>query len=113
MMITEVFMNSGAASFQVDQKGKVVNERRVTCFRELNEFEKQGLTPTSTVDHGKDQWLYFDDGKHMGRAEVREMKKKVQQRKTRISMNPGMMDIDDKDDDFGKIKLTDGEAVDG
>jgi len=59
--ITEVFMNSGAAS-RIEDQGEWRNERRVTSFRELNEFEKAGLTPTSTVDHGKDQWLYFVDG---------------------------------------------------
>jgi hypothetical protein len=56
-------MNSGAAARIKDEEtGEYRNERRVTSFRELNEFEKAGLTPTSTVDHLKDQWLYFLDG---------------------------------------------------
>jgi len=73
MFIAEVNMTGGATS---------MGQRRVTSYRELNEFGSKHV-PTATCQHNADQWVYFADGSHMGMKELREFKSRVSARKSR------------------------------
>lgn len=74
LMIAEVFMNSGADSRKMDH-GNVMNERRVTRYREdPTFFAVLKKVPSSTVQVYNDQELYFEDGTHMDNAALKRFR---------------------------------------